>query len=132
MSPFNRPSQRTRKVLEQAPRPTSSAAKRATQGFLQAQQSPNTGESGELDDSEVADTDEAKFEHDTLVVQAVVYQALEQLSSVYSLVLTAQDLRDAQAIMTTVSTARLVSAGVIPHWIPRLPIWLGELTSLPC
>ncbi|EUC59806.1 hypothetical protein RSOL_323740, partial [Rhizoctonia solani AG-3 Rhs1AP] len=103
MSPFNRPSQKARKVLEQAPRPTSSAAKRVTQGFLQAQQVSNMGYSGELDDAESADIDEAKFEHDTLVVQAVVYQALEQLSSMYSLVLTAQELCDAQAIMTTVA-----------------------------
>ncbi|EUC67758.1 hypothetical protein RSOL_560480, partial [Rhizoctonia solani AG-3 Rhs1AP] len=103
MSPFNRPSQRTRKVLEKAPRPTSTAGKRATQGFLQAQQVSNIDNSGELDDSEALDIDEARFEHDTLVVQAVVYQALEQLSSMYSLVLTTQDLREAQAIMTTVA-----------------------------
>ncbi|CAE6533464.1 unnamed protein product, partial [Rhizoctonia solani] len=104
MSPFTRPSQRTRKVLEKAPRPTSTAAKRAIQGFLQAQQVSNAGDSTELDDSEAAEIDDAKFEHDTLVVQDVVYRALEQLSSVHSVVLpTAQDLRDAQGIMTTVA-----------------------------
>ncbi|KAF8701461.1 protein dimerization, partial [Rhizoctonia solani] len=103
MSPFNCPSQRARKVLEQAPWPTSSAAKHATHGFLQAQQASNTGDNGELDNSEAADIDKAKFEHNTLVVQAVVYQALEQLLSMHSLVLTAQDLCDAQAIMTTVA-----------------------------
>jgi hypothetical protein len=41
------------------------------------------GDGGELDDPEGADIDKAKFEHDTLVVQVVVYQALEQLLSMY-------------------------------------------------
>ncbi|QRW24445.1 hAT family dimerization protein [Rhizoctonia solani] len=68
-----------------------------------SQQASNTGDNGELDNSEAADIDKAKFEHNTLVVQAVVYQALEQLLSMHSLILTAQDLCDAQAIMTTVA-----------------------------
>jgi hypothetical protein len=115
MSPFSRPSQRTRKVLEQAPRPTSAAAKRATQGFIQAQQTSNVGDSAELDDSEAADIDEAKFEHDTLVVQDVVYRALEQFSSSHSLVPTAQDLRDAQAIMTIVSSIPVPLCMYLPN-----------------
>ncbi|CUA75529.1 Putative AC transposase [Rhizoctonia solani] len=103
MSPFSRPNQRARKVLEQAPRPTSAASKRAIQGFLQAQQNSNLGDAPEFDDSKAADIDEAKFEHDTLVVQDVVYRALKHLSSSHYAIPTIQELREAQVIMTTVA-----------------------------
>ncbi|GAB1526968.1 hypothetical protein RhiTH_010142 [Rhizoctonia solani] len=103
MSLFTCPNLCMQKVLEQAAQPTLAASKHATQGFLQAQQSSNNGENLELDNLETADIDEAKFEHDTLVVQDVVYQALEQFSALHLLLPTVQELQDAQAIMTTIT-----------------------------
>jgi hypothetical protein len=102
MSPFSRPSQRAKAILdENTPKPAVKAATKAIETFLETQQLDNT-DAEALEDPESAEVDQAQFEHDTLVVQSMVFKAIEQLFVKYSIAPTKNQLRDAQAIMPAV------------------------------
>lgn len=105
LSPFSQPSQRTKKVLEKGT--TRSTAKAstsaATKDFLHVQQESNVNEADDLDDAEPVEIDQAQFEHDTLVIQDTVLEAIEQMSASHGVTPTGSQLREAQSIMTAVS-----------------------------
>ncbi|KAG9079673.1 hypothetical protein FRC06_007593 [Ceratobasidium sp. 370] len=80
MLPYSRPSKRTKQVLARtatdvAAIPSSSPV----QEFILAQQLDALPESDELEAPNSAEVDEGEFEHDTLVAQASVVKAIEQL-----------------------------------------------------
>ncbi|KAG9119856.1 hypothetical protein FRC07_004908 [Ceratobasidium sp. 392] len=100
MLPFTRPSKRTKAVLD---RHAAEARSPAAQDFVQAQQLSQAQEGDDLDTVDSADIDEAKFEHDTLVVQSLVLKAIEQLSAEHSVALTKAQLKNAQSVMPIVA-----------------------------
>jgi hypothetical protein len=105
MSPFSHPTRRAKKVLdENAASSAAKASSAAAREFLGTQQtSESTGADGLDDSGESTDIDQAQFEHDTLVVQDMVFDAIAQMLAAHSVTPTKDQLRDAQAIMPAVS-----------------------------
>jgi hypothetical protein len=106
VSPFTSPTRRAKKVLEQ--RSTTSevagTSAQAIQDFLDTQQATEGVDGGGLEDpGESSEIDQAQFEHDTLVVQDMVFQAIKQLSALKMASPTTTQLRGAQGIMPAVS-----------------------------
>ncbi|KAG9074447.1 hypothetical protein FS749_013999 [Ceratobasidium sp. UAMH 11750] len=104
MLPYSRPSKRTKLVLARTA--TDVAAMQSSgpvQEFILAQQLDAPLESDELEAPNSAEVDEGKFEHDTLVAQASVIKAIEQLYAMYKIAPTKQQLQSAQAIMPKVA-----------------------------
>lgn len=109
MLPYSRPSKRTKRVLardsaSKASVPPSSIV----QEFLQAQQLDTAPENDELESPDSAEVDEGEFEHDTLVTQESVVNAIEQLHALCKVVPTKQQLRNAQGIMTKVRIVKII------------------------
>ncbi|KAG9081714.1 hypothetical protein FRC06_005430, partial [Ceratobasidium sp. 370] len=111
MAPFTYPSKRTKQVLDSNatnPMPSRASAQ-AVHEFLQVQKlprNPENPENPEVNDADTPDSaevDEAEFVHDTLVAQAMVLKAIEQLSAQYGIAPTASQLRSAQGIMPIVA-----------------------------
>ncbi|EUC55935.1 hAT family dimerization protein, partial [Rhizoctonia solani AG-3 Rhs1AP] len=119
-------SKRSREVIEKN-KQNSKLATPATQDFLNAQKEVGV-DGADADDTEVLGSDNidpAQFEHDTLVIQDSVLQAIKQVSTSEGIVPTKSELQDAQPIMSIVSgLARRV------HDSPQLKMKLEEIISM--
>ncbi|KDN47302.1 hypothetical protein RSAG8_03781, partial [Rhizoctonia solani AG-8 WAC10335] len=126
MSPFSNTSKRSREVIEKNNQ-NSKLITPAIQDFLYTQKEVGA-EGVDADDAEVLgsnNVDPAQFEHDTLVVQDSILQAIEQVSASKGIVPTKSELQDAQSIMSIVSgLARRV------HDSPQLKLKLEEIISM--
>jgi hypothetical protein len=105
MSPFSRPNQCTKKALSNnVANSTAKALTKSSQDFLEIQQMAETIYTDGLDEpGDFSEVNQAQFEHNTLVVQDMVFQAITEMLADENTTPTTSQLRDAQAIMPAVS-----------------------------
>lgn len=78
MLPFSRPTKRAKKVIEEhAAASADTPWSKAQQEFLDAQKTDGPVEGDELEEpGEPTELDQGQFQHNTLVVQDMVFQAI--------------------------------------------------------
>ncbi|KAF8594888.1 hypothetical protein BDV93DRAFT_458143, partial [Ceratobasidium sp. AG-I] len=126
LSPFSRPSRSAKRVLEENMATLEkNASTGATKDFLETQQAPDSVDDEELEDPDVVEVDQAEIAHDVLVVQDMVFNAINQMVALYGVAPTKHQLRDAQAIMPAVAgLARRVEDS------PTLKVKLQDFISM--